>query len=217
MARLFHRRGTVRRPPTRQAASRVVAGLLLVIFAMTACGIPLPTKKTTLQSGELFPCAGSSCGCNSAERCWRSCCCQTLSQRLAWARRHKVQPPSFAIAAAVEAGLDIGGLTDTHLPTGRVASCCSARETPHEKSISIKVVVDHESSETNRSDSNVIGWRALACNGGSLNWLAAVPSLILPQLEVGMRSPAMAWLGQLSSDDQIVVFECPTVPPPERA
>ncbi len=44
-----------------------------------------------------FPCMFSRCGCQSAEQCWRGCCCQSLSERLAWARKNNVEPPAFVL------------------------------------------------------------------------------------------------------------------------
>src|SRR5687768_6896601 len=94
----------------RLAPRRCASALLLVTYALTAAGVPLPLSSRPAKSGELFPCAASQCGCDSAERCWRSCCCHTLAERLAWARRHGVRPPEFVIAKARNAGLEIAWL-----------------------------------------------------------------------------------------------------------
>jgi hypothetical protein len=36
------------------------------------------------------------CGCQSAEQCWRGCCCLTVEERWAWAREHNIEPPPYA-------------------------------------------------------------------------------------------------------------------------
>lgn len=43
-----------------------------------------------------YPCQNSACGCKSAMQCWTSCCCNSPAQRLAWAKKHRVTPPTYA-------------------------------------------------------------------------------------------------------------------------
>jgi hypothetical protein len=47
-----------------------------------------------------FPCQHRTCGCRSAQQCWKKCCCFTNSQKLAWAKANRVQAPAFVVAAA---------------------------------------------------------------------------------------------------------------------
>ena len=61
----------------------------------------------SLKSGEMFPCMDCPCGCNSAEQCWRSCCCHTLAERMDWAREHGVRPPEYAIDEARRQRIDL--------------------------------------------------------------------------------------------------------------
>jgi len=73
----------------RQSA---VSGLLLGAFALTLVGMPiLPgvVKDTSIP----FPCQDHACGCRTAEACWKSCCCMTQAQKLAWASRNRVATP----------------------------------------------------------------------------------------------------------------------------
>ncbi|MFO0789484.1 MAG: hypothetical protein U0805_08500 [Pirellulales bacterium] len=79
----------------------------MLIYATTAVGVPLPLVVGASKSGELFPCADCACGCATAEQCWRSCCCHTLAERIAWAHEHNVRPPDYALAAARTAGLNL--------------------------------------------------------------------------------------------------------------
>src|SRR4051812_24287052 len=76
-------------------ARRSVSIVTLITYAALIFGFPLPVaaRKST---GQPYPCQGNRCGCLTAEQCWRSCCCTTPAQRLAWAREHGVTPPAYA-------------------------------------------------------------------------------------------------------------------------
>lgn len=45
------------------------------------------------------------CGCDSAEQCWRSCCCFTNQQKVVWAKKHSVSLPSYVVDAAKKESL----------------------------------------------------------------------------------------------------------------
>lgn len=47
------------------------------------------------RSSERFMCESDGCGCATAHQCWTSCCCHSLTERLAWAIREGVAPPAF--------------------------------------------------------------------------------------------------------------------------
>ena len=57
--------------------------------------------------------------------------------------------------------------------------------------------------------------RALACQGQSLNWLAAVPTMVNPPLDLPQRLSPPAWLGPPESDEASCNARQPAVPPPE--
>ena len=110
-----------------------VAGLML-IYATTAVGVPLPLVVGASKSGELFPCADCACGCATAEQCWRSCCFHTLAERIAWAHEHNVRPPDYALAAARTAGLNLAWLETTSAAKTATADRCDhdhGREREH--------------------------------------------------------------------------------------
>ncbi len=92
--------------------------LVLVAFVISLLPIPmsaLPSKK--FDSDAQYPCQGCACSCNSAEQCWSSCCCHTPEERLAWAKKHNIIPPSSLLLA-----LD----ADSHKSKSTIAkSCCS--------------------------------------------------------------------------------------------
>jgi hypothetical protein len=212
-----------------------VAMLLLSAFVVTSAGIPLPLSKTSMMRGEIFPCAMNRCGCDSAERCWRSCCCHTLAERLAWARRHGVRPPAFALAKARAAGLDLAWLADASQmrqsssrccaekpPSGVPASCGTNAALAHSvNTASCRATVRGEAQPDNVTGENewdsTVAWRALACHGHVMNWLAAVPTFCVPCLERLHDLPLTAWLSPTVSDLAEGVSDSPAVPPPERA
>lgn len=216
----------------REIFRRLIAALLLVVFAVTAAGVPLPVMKGPTQRGEPFPCADRGCGCDSADRCWRSCCCHTLSQRLAWARKHGVRPPRFAIAEAKRNGLDVQRLADIgQRPAKPSRTCCSRRATPtpsggcasqataHRTAAAAKSCCATRPSPTASQESGrrVVVLRALSCQGQSIEWLAAVPSLIKVPLDDSYELPLVAWLGPPLSEIAMGVAESPAPPPPKRA
>lgn len=222
-------RRIVRRSTSEGRAQRFVVGVAALMYIVVASGIPLPVSQQPNKSGELFPCASSGCGCGSAEQCWRGCCCHTLAERLAWAKQNGVKPPAFALAEAKRAGLDAAGRpistkivrvslaataaskTPTCCQKKAASSCCQSSS--ERSCCTSRTAVAAKSDESNF----VIGFRALACHGQSLNWLAAVPTLITVELNLADEFPLVAWLGPHSSDIAAGVTDAPTPPPPERA
>ena len=67
---------------------RLLAWLLVGLHALMASGLPLPVmspptgtaaarKLAAKDRSQPYPCMDSACGCDSAERCFSSCCCHT--------------------------------------------------------------------------------------------------------------------------------------------
>ncbi len=206
----------------RTALRRSVGGTMIAAYVVVAAGIPLPMVSEPAKSGELFPCASSGCGCDSADKCWRSCCCHTLAERLAWAEKNGVKPPDFARADAREAGLDFRGrpiVAKVVTVALTAKSCCHAKRNCCKSSAKTKRCCSShvESKPESESANFVVAYRALGCNGQSFNWLAAVPTLISVDLELTDQLALIAWLGPHSSDVAGGVADVPTPPPPERA
>lgn len=87
----------------------------LLAYLVTVVGVPLPMAPEKDRS-QPFPCMDRPCGCKNAAQCWRSCCCTTPQERLAWARQRGIEPPStLALLVALRR------------PTGGSAkrSCCA--------------------------------------------------------------------------------------------
>jgi hypothetical protein len=95
--------------------------VLVVLFSLAAGTVGVPITRGPRKGGlQPFPCQDCPCGCVDAEQCWRSCCCQTNAQKLAWARAHHVTPPDFVVAAA---GRETRG--GPKADPNDAASCCS--------------------------------------------------------------------------------------------
>lgn len=228
MARLLRRIRIGR----RRYGRRVGSTLLLVVFLLTAAGVPLPAGRGPQKSGELYPCANCKCGCTSAEQCWRSCCCHTLAERLAWAREHGVEPPAFALAEADSAELaevrSIGLLADglaaktccSKKAEKEGPSCCQKKQlavASTERSCCRKHAEQPAVTQTEKKDDGIVAWRALACRGQTLNWLAAVPTTVVARLSWLRQLPRVAWLGPASSEHGEGIAVDPAVPPPKWA
>lgn len=217
---------------------RCVSSIVLLTQLWVGLGIPLPVSWFARQSpadsaspanialsksGEKFPCATSACGCRSAEACWRSCCCTTLTERLAWARRHGVTPPEFVLSTLKKANSPNPGRADVKLScssgTAVSAACC-------DRSHSTAAVTPADTASlpngANPSDSPDQSWvvmiQAWGCQGLDASLLIFVPSLISVDWSWVMAPPAPAdWLGCPESDAFCTASSLPPVPPPELA
>lgn len=196
---------------------RLTAGVSLVVYAWIALGVPLPLVSAAKRAGERFPCESSRCGCATAEQCWRSCCCHTLDQRLAWAKQHKVQPPQFVLEESRRAG------TSNFSPSEAAPSCCksSGEQSPPAccvaKADSTPACCQAKDESAVAPTTSVVGWWALACHGQSLKWFAAQVTCVPERIEMCDLLPPVAWLRP--SIDVSVPGRCdePMTPPPRCA
>lgn len=159
---------------------------LAILYLVLAVGIPLPNAAP--QSSERFPCEGCPCGCRTAEQCWANCCCFSMSERLAWAKKNGVTPPAWVVARAECS------------TSGEPKSCCCCKKEP---------------STDQPPTSQVAGWQALRCQGKTGHWLTAVPT-VLPQVLTFAAAERPDGLPRPASD--LIVGNssaAPPVPPPE--
>ncbi|HEY4234061.1 MAG TPA: hypothetical protein VGM76_11580 [Lacipirellulaceae bacterium] len=184
------------------------------MYVVTAAGVPLPAGNLSKKTGELFPCMDCPCGCNSAEQCWRSCCCHTLAERMDWAHDHGVRPPAYAIDEARREKIDLCWLDDPADSTA--AKTCSAAHPGQGKPCCCCRHHDDASTSGDRTAARVVVWRALACGGQSMNWLSAVPTLIAVRLDIADQLPLVSWLMPHVASFADGIADEPVVPPPER-
>jgi hypothetical protein len=198
----------------RRFGRRALSVSLLAMYAVTASGLPLPTGNLSKKSGDVFPCMDCPCGCNSAEQCWRACCCHTLAERMDWAREHGILPPEYAIDEARHQGIDLCWLDEPQSLTA--SKTCSIAGSTSGKRCCCCHRNDHPSTGDAKTSAKIIVWKALACGGQSMNWLAAVPSLIAVRHELADQIPFVSWLGRHNSVCTDGIVDAPVVPPPER-
>ena len=99
-------RSTIRKQKQHHRVRQIIGLTLLVVFC--AMAVPLPLHRPAESAAEKdcsepFPCRNRPCGCQSADQCWKKCCCFTDTQKVAWAKANHVKVPGFVLkAAAIE-------------------------------------------------------------------------------------------------------------------
>lgn len=225
---MFARPFTITPTPRRR---RVVGWLSLVVYFAAAFGMPVPEA---VAAGP-FPCQSHGCGCRSAEQCWRSCCCFTPEEKLSWARRHGVTPPSFAVKETPAASCCSAPKNSKSEPSRPKKSprggCCSPR--PDEvcdvaaadvhaspKAGSCCSTADHGPVHTARGQRNgggvvwAPGFNVFRCQGLGSAWMAIV-DVIAPPPPLLEYHIALPYRGQLISLNAVLlkVAYAPATPP----
>lgn len=84
------------------ANRRATLAVLAVAHFVLSAGVPLPTAAPVVvkkPADRPYPCAERPCGCLTYEQCWAGdCCCFTMAEKLAWAKRNSITPPASALA-----------------------------------------------------------------------------------------------------------------------
>ena len=203
----------------------LLVGLCVVAHLATTIGFPVPTVCAPPNSSSRpFPCQDHHCGCHSADQCWRSCCCLSTREKLAWAREHGVTvPDDVLVAATEEAAADEIGLCCEHAehsrhPQHRVAVCRSARNNGSCRARGKQSGCSECSQPTHAAPSGrawLIGIHAQKCHGLSLFWIAtgaiAPPP---PIVELPADTDPAAWNATETSIRWRGPSHAPDVPPP---
>ena len=211
----------------RPLGRRLCAGLVLVSYLTTSIGVPLPAAVAKDRSRP-FPCQDHPCGCQTAEACWRHCCCFTPEQKLAWARAHHVEPPPYAEKPAA------GGWHTVRLRDqaggAETRTCCGScaerealgRSTPARTRA---CCADRQASQPTgrRAPSGAarrtgLGWglsvAALRCQGASTLWVNT--QAVAPAPPPPSWSPDLAACGRLFPTNTLAhgLSSIPPDPPP---
>ena len=185
-----------RRTLGAKARRRAVVLVLLVGQLFSAIGLPLPAAAAPKDLSQPFPCMNNPCGCSSAEACWRSCCCTTLAERLAWAREHGIVPPEYVREQVEETG-----------------DCCDPNtpDCPHCK----KRHTRHDAEAKPKSVRWVLGVAARRCQGhGPMAFFADTPGLPpMSPLTIVVRRPVVARIA-IRSERRTTIAHQPPSPPP---
>jgi hypothetical protein len=188
--------------------------MALVGFLAGTIGVPLPQlARPTKDRSQPYPCMDHACGCASAEQCWRSCCCFTNREKLAWAAEHGVAAPAYVFTAATRERPKLAG------------SCCAVKQTVAACSDHKSTCCDHDAHAKDRHGEGaahasgsvitfVLAIQARKCQGQAELWLAlgaATPppakfAIIQESLATGDATVVIASLAGIS--------ERPATPPP---
>lgn len=185
------------------------------------------TRGEQESSVERFPCEDCGCGCRTARQCWSGCCCFSVDERLAFARKHGIQPPP-ELLAQVSDGRKLSAVENDAKPTsesGCCHACCSTKHTsasdsdvrkPAATGVKNKkslAAVSHRHRGPRRSWSILKAWE---CRGIHANVLSAgVPSFGRPL--IWQRDPPEDH-GRVveTSRSYASVSSTPDTPPPRR-
>lgn len=205
MRPIFHRARRLLAPRRTFVAACVVAHLA------STFGFPVSPAPTKATASRPFPCQHHRCGCASADQCWRSCCCMSTREKLAWARAHGVTPPDFVVG---DARLDEPSfaVAEGHAPDSPGNACCSKSKRNPSKSSCCKRMPATERVEW------VLGMQAQKCRGLATFWLSCGAALPPPTSIAVPEDPTPpVWCKPLLTNTWAVVFQRPEVPPPRCA
>lgn len=193
--------------------------LSLVAGCLVACSIdwPVPVvvqKDTTVA----FPCQTRGCGCKNADQCWKSCCCFSDSEKLAWANAHDITPPTWFTDKMSAAKAD--GLTKrvtakasprkakaTEAKKSSCCCCCKTEQNSCEPTIAVS-----KDDESTKVDVRLSLKQQRGCSGQldyqfqHLVYLPLEISIELPKQQRPHFSTPLPMLEELVSD-------LPTPPP----
>lgn len=215
----------VRLPNLNLSRRSLVAGCCVALQLALVVGFPLPEVPETSpaasnpscdphdhrrEAGQpsAYPCQHHRCGCRSAEQCWRSCCCFTDAQKLAWARARNVEPPEFVVVAA---RLSVAE------PAGQGRSCCRDSATGGARPGGPAGSTARPERSPTPGLTWVLGLHAQGCRGLASWWLVSGATLPPPPLTSLALEPTVdAHCPTVLADYHLGAAE-PPLPPPRDA
>jgi hypothetical protein len=226
-------RSLLRKPCWRSLPRRLCAGLTLIAYLAAIFGVPLPAQARK-RTDQPFPCQDNPCGCQTAEECWRGCCCLTPEQRWAWAREHNVTPPSYAEKPRSHSWRTPRKSDPDQSQHAEDCPNCSPQGRPTDPKAKKKECCKHlrPGPDGNKPDTaspapsepageNKDGWKlgigALKCRGQTTLW--ASTGTVLPEAPAPKWSPGLVPIGWLpcADDPSLVLVPTPPDPPPRSS
>lgn len=207
----------------RPEARRLIGVGLIVAICVAL--IPLPLASVTSRQkdrSEAYPCRDRPCGCQSAQQCWKKCCCFTNKQKVAWARANQVRIPEFVVVAAARE-IEIAtqprrGGRSSH------SSCCGGQGAPANVCRAGDALCSSHAPKTNRASAPrggtskiVIGVFAEACRGEHGSISSFPPAVPVPIAFPPGLSTAADHHSFPSSDSAIGRSDPPALRPPRQA
>lgn len=226
----FPRRFNVARRVTRlqrrlaRCRRGVVVGFLLGCYAVALFGVPMPARfVATEASNQPYPCQDGTCGCNSAEQCWRSCCCYTDQQKFVWAKQNGVTPPAdflarFTPRELVETAAPRRSCCASKSPelgdrSPVAAGACDLAEPAKKTQGSCETA--HDQNRTEAPSRFVITIEALKCRGAATDWIGLKQFLPAFRPEAPQYRPLIAQ-ADLPRWDGLPEISFPPPSPPPR-
>jgi hypothetical protein len=195
---------------------RLCVGVVGLAYLLVALEIPLPVFVPK-DAGQPFPCQDHPCGCQTAEQCWRGCCCFSVEERWAWARAHHVEPPAYAEKPKEpEAAHGWNTVKRRDLKRGIAASKSCCREKT-ERASCCRSAPERSTKEASKPNSRV-RWmttmNAWRCQGYSTVWVSAGAVLPVPPFAIRPADPIPSTSLSFSSAHADRMPSIPPDPPP---
>lgn len=206
----------------------------LASYLVVATGVPLPVRAPVSLGTERFPCMHGTCGCRTAEQCWRSCCCMTLSQRLAWAKANGVTPPADILAMAKRMADDeksaepsksgaagtpgVAASCCSQRKAAVQAACCSTKQGGHSVGTCTTGHCDAPELTTDVKEhqaSQLVLIDALKCRGLAFAWSGGLVAVLIVIQPFEYSLATICRLGPVRSISYSAGATAPTTPPPE--
>ncbi|MCY2968817.1 MAG: hypothetical protein NT069_35185 [Planctomycetota bacterium] len=208
---------------------------LAVLAGMLCTYLPFPAVTGSGGKKDLsrpFPCQHRVCGCQSADQCWKSCCCFTNAQKVAWAETHQVELPQFVVVAAGQEAVErvsqdrktrrcekrahCGTATcETSVDSADCAKCernASERDAPAANTACQNPVRQPKTSRPTGSGVVLIS-AALSCQGVHWHWSAITWSHTPTIVVVAQMDPSAGPIVPLSDPFLGLSARRPPVPP----
>jgi hypothetical protein len=214
-----------RRAGWRGFARRLTACLALFAYLLTALGGPLPVVRAKDHT-QPFPCQDHPCGCLTADACWRHCCCFGPEEKLAWARAHNIEPPSYAELPS-RSGWNAPRLGDANRGSCDCRHCATPVHKPGTSESKSRCAADREpagccsakhTKDSSRQSPSRLRWTlgvdVLRCHGQSNLWVSFGA--------VSPPPPALNWQPSWQLAGKLVILDlsppivalAPPKPPP---
>jgi hypothetical protein len=170
-------------------------------YLVVAIGLPLATPGGGGKDlSRPFLCMHRNCGCMNAEQCYRSCCCHTAAERLAFARRQGDVPPPELVAAAEREACAV---------VAQPPKCCG-------ESCASKSAAAEPSPVVEAGYHVVVLQESLACRGAAEFWLmagaAVTPLIVEHELYLGYGDRYV-----VHSETAESLISEPETPPPQAS
>lgn len=189
------------------------AAISCAVLLVSSVGLPIPTIATK-DGSKPFPCLKRACGCQTADDCWKKCCCFTDEEKLAWAHENGVTPPDEVVARVAARRNQPNEVAESS------GSCCHAKKSCcHVEDDEAQSNCCHQKKADQSNDTTevkfVVAMEAAKCSGVHLSWICVKVGMMPPIPVVAPTSATglVTWFEILDMDSDSLPPE-PVAPPP---